>query len=65
MDKGYDSEDVLRLIHEMLDSDSLIPVRNRKQKRIFGFFRIGLAMSFDEDTYRQRSKVETVFSLIK
>jgi len=65
MDKGYDSEDIHRLIHEVLDSDSLIPVRNRKRKRIFGYYRRTLARSFDEITYHQRNKVETVFSVIK
>jgi len=65
MDKGYDSEDIHRLIHEALDSCSLIPVRNRKRKRIFGYYRRGLAQSFDEKTYHQRNKVETVFSVLK
>jgi len=65
MDKGYDSEDIHRLIHEVLDSDSLIPVRNRKRKRILGYYRRSLARSFDEETYHQRNKVETVFSVLK
>ena len=65
MDKGYDSEDIHRLIHEVLDSSSLIPVRDRKRKRIFGYCRRCLARSFDEDTYHQRNMVETVFSVMK
>jgi transposase len=65
MDKGYDSEDIHRLIHEVMDSDSLIPVRKRKRKQIFRYYRRSLAQSFDEDTYHQRNKVETVFSAIK
>jgi len=65
MDKGYDSEEIHRLIHEVLDSDSLIPVRNRKRKRISGYYRSALARSFNERTYHQRNKVETVFSVIK
>ena len=65
MDKGYDSEDIHRLIHEVLDSDSLIPVRNRKRKRIFGYYRRVLARAFDDDTYHQRNKVETIFSVLK
>jgi len=65
MDKGYDSEDIHRLIHEVLDSDSLIPVRNRKRKQISGYYRRALAGSFDERSYHLRNKVETVFSVIK
>ena len=65
MDKGYDSEGIHRLIHEVLGSEALIPVRNRKRKRIFGYYRRHLARSFDEKTYHQRNKVETVFSVMK
>jgi hypothetical protein len=49
MDKGYDSEDIHKLIHDTLDSGSLIPVRNRKRKRISGYYRRRLALSFDEE----------------
>ena len=65
MDKGYDSEDIHKLIHETLNSCSLIPVRNRKRKRVSGYYRRRLAQSFDEEQYHQRSKVETVFSVLK
>jgi hypothetical protein len=58
MDKGYDSEDIHKLIHDTLDSGSLIPVRNRK--RISGYYRRRLALSFDEEKYHQRNKVETL-----
>jgi hypothetical protein len=65
MDKGYDSEDIHKLIHETLNSCSLIPVRNRKRKRVSGYYRRRLAQSFDENQYHQRNKVETVFSVLK
>jgi hypothetical protein len=65
MDRGYDSEDIHRLIHKVLNSCSLIPVRDRKRKRISGYYRKSLAQDFDEVTYHQRNKVETVFSILK
>ena len=65
MDKGYDSEEIHELIRDTLNSGSLIPVRNRKRKRISGFYRKRLALLFDEDQYHQRNKVETVFSVLK
>ncbi|MCK9591529.1 MAG: transposase [Methanoregula sp.] len=39
LDKGYDSEDIHRLIRDDLNSYSLIPVRTRKRKRISGVYR--------------------------
>jgi transposase len=65
MDKGYDSEEIHELIHETLNSCSIIPVRNRKRKRISGYYRRRIAQSFDEEKYHQRNKVETVFSVLK
>jgi len=65
MDKGYDSEDIHELIHDSLNSFSLIPVRERKRKRISGYYRKRLSDSFDLDRYHQRNKVETVFSVLK
>jgi hypothetical protein len=65
MDKGYDSEDIHELIHNTLNSCSLVPVRNRKRKRISGYYRRQLALSFDDEKYHQRNKVETVFSVLK
>ena len=65
LDKGYDSEEIHRLIRDDLHAYSLIPVRTRKRKRIFGFYRRQLARSFDEEKYHQRNKVETVFSVMK
>lgn len=65
MDKGYDSEEIHELIRDTLNSCSLIPVRNRKRKRISGYYRRRLAYAFDEEMYHQRNKVETVFSVLK
>ena len=65
MDKGYDSEEIHELIRDTLNACSLIPVRNRKRKRVSGYYRKRLALSFDEDQYHQRNKVETVFSVLK
>jgi len=65
MDKGYDSEDIHRLIRDTLNSGSLIPVRDRKRKRISGYYRRRIALSFDQEKYHQRNKVETVFSVLK
>jgi transposase len=65
MDKGYDSEEIHELIRETLNSCSLIPIRNRKCKRIYGYYRIRIAQSFDQEKYHQRNKVETVFSVLK
>jgi transposase len=65
MDKGYDSEDIHELIQDTLNSCSLIPVRNRKRKRISGYYRRRLVPLFDDEKYHQRNKVETVFSVLK
>ena len=65
MEKGYDSEKMHALIQDSLKSCSLIPVRNRRRKRIFRYYRRRIAHSFDQEKYHQRNKVETVFSLLK
>jgi hypothetical protein len=65
MDKGYDSEEIHELIRDTLNSSSLIPVRNRKRKRISGYYRRQIAQSFDQKKYHQRNKVETVFPVMK
>jgi hypothetical protein len=46
MDKGYDSEEIHELIRDTLNSCSLIPVRNRKRKRISGYYRRQIAQVF-------------------
>lgn len=65
MDKGYDSEEIHRLIRDTLNSCSLIPIRVRKRKHISGYYRRIMAKLFDVDQYHQRNIVETVFSVMK
>jgi len=65
LDKGYDSEDIHRLIRDDLNSYSLIPVRDRKRKRISGYYRRELSRVFDLTLYHRRNLVETVFSVLK
>jgi len=72
-DKGYDSEDAHRYIREKLNAESIIPVRNMtepaktgsKRRRTVGFYRGLMKFSFDAETYRMRSIVETVNSMVK
>ena len=63
-DKGYDDEKIHRKVHKA-GADAIIPVRDRERKRVNGRHRKRLAEGFDEKTYHQRSKVETVFSVVK
>ncbi|WP_369425253.1 transposase [Methanothrix sp.] len=65
LDKGYDAESLHRQIREEMGARSVIPVRDRKRKRIGGRYRRELARSFDEDLYHRRNLVETVFSVLK
>lgn len=39
MDKGYDSEEIHSLVREELDSITMIPLRQRKRKKIKGKYR--------------------------
>jgi hypothetical protein len=65
MDKGFDSEEIHRLVHDSLNSFSLIPPRQRKRKRVYGYYRRKMLSSFDPVLYHQRNKVETAFSVLK
>jgi hypothetical protein len=65
MDKGYDSEEIHKLIRDPLKSCSLIPIRKRKRKRISGYYRRIMGKSFDLDQYHQWNKVKTIFSVLK
>jgi hypothetical protein len=42
-------EKIHKLIHDTLNSLSLLPIRNRKRKRISGYYRRRIAQSFDEE----------------
>jgi transposase len=65
MDKGYDSEALHRLIRDELNAHSIIPLRERKRKRINGSYRRSIAREFDSSIYSRRSLVETAFSVLK
>jgi hypothetical protein len=65
MDKGYDSEKIHSLIREEIKADSIIPLRQRKRKKIKGKYRKQLNLSFDKIKYNQRNLAETMFSVVK
>jgi hypothetical protein len=44
MDKGYDSEKIHSLIREEIKADSIIPLRQRKRKKIRGKYRYDLRL---------------------
>ncbi len=43
----------------------MIPLRQRKRKRIKGHYRRKMMFEFDEELYHKRNLVETAFSIIK
>src|SRR5690606_24307250 len=65
MDKGYDSEEIHTLIREEIKADSIVPLRERKRKRINGKYRKQLNKEFDKITYNRRNIVETIISVVK
>ncbi len=65
MDKGYDSEDIHSLTREQLESIAMIPLRQRKRKRIKGSYRRKMVWEFDKKLYHNRNLVETMFSVLK
>ena len=65
MDKAYDSERIHQLIHEDLESQSMIPVRDWHASYVSGKYRQIMASSFDVKTYSHRNMAETVFSILK
>ena len=65
MDKGYDSERIHQLIHEDLESQSMIPIRDWHASYVSGKYRQIMATSFNVTTYGRRNMAETVFSLLK
>ncbi|MDG6251605.1 hypothetical protein [Methanocalculus sp.] len=50
---------------EERQSGSMIPIRDRKRKRISGYYRRQNLAEFNEEIYRQSNLVETVFSVLK
>ena len=65
MDKGSDSEKIHPIIREEIKANSIIPVRERKRKKIRGKYRKQLNLVFDRIKYNQRNIVETIFSVVK
>jgi hypothetical protein len=65
MDKGYDSEDIHSLTREQLESIAMIPLRQRKRKRIKGLYRRKMVREFNRELYHNRNLVETMFSVLK
>jgi len=65
MDKGYDSEAIHSLAREQLHAVTMIPLRQRKRKRIKGHYRRKMIQEFDDELYHRRNLVETAFSVLK
>jgi len=64
MDKGYDSEDIHRLIREDLQAKSLIPIRSWNNEIVVENTQ-EMAQQFDDEKYGRRQLVETIFSVLK
>ena len=66
-DKGYDSERNHRLLREELHAMSVIPSRMEGVPlwRTEGLYRKEMKRHFSERVYHQRSKDETIFSVVK
>ena len=65
MDKGYDSERIHALIRDEIKADAIIPLRERKRKKVKGKYRKQLHLVFDKIKYNKRNIAETTFSVIK
>ncbi len=65
MDKGYDCELIHSLTREKFKAIAMIPLRDRKRKKIKGFYRRKMVKEFNEELYHNRSLVETMFSVLK
>jgi len=65
MDRGYDSEDIHRLIRQDLNADSIIPPRFWKNEIVGGTYRKEMVLRSDDPKYRRRQLVETTFSVLK
>jgi len=60
MDKGYDSKDIHSLTREQLKAIAIIPLRQRKRKKIKGKYRRKMVWEFDEELYHKRNLLETI-----
>jgi len=66
-DKGYDDEENHEFLREELHADSIIPARYQDVQvwRTRGRYRKEMKRGYSKKKYHQRSKDETVFSVIK
>jgi len=66
-DKGYDAEKNHELLREELHAQSIIPARHEDVPiwRTRGRYRKEMKRGYSKKTYHQRSKDETIFSVIK
>jgi len=66
-DKGYDSEDNFEFIKYELKAKPVISLKymDKSLKKTNGRLRRKLKANFPEDEYHQRSKIETIISVIK
>jgi transposase len=64
-DRGYDFERVHKFARNVMKVDTLIPVRDMRRRKVHGRYRKMLFREFDRETYNQRNKAETVFSVVK
>jgi hypothetical protein len=67
LDKGYDAEKVHEFIREVMNAISIIPARNEDKPihRTRGRYRKLMKKGYSKKTYPQRSKNETVNSVVK
>lgn len=65
MDRGYDSNEIHRLIREDLITDSIIPLRSWNNEVVGGTYRKEMVMRSNDPRYRKRLLVETKFSFLK
>lgn len=67
LDKGYDDEKVHKFIREVLMAESIIPARNEDVPiwRTSGRYRKMMKRRYSRKRYHQRSKNETVNSVVK
>ncbi len=66
-DRGYDDEDNHELLRDELHAQSVIPARQQYVPvwRTGGRYRKEMKRGYPEKTYHQRSKDETIFSVVK
>ena len=66
-DKGYDSEDKMEFIEEEVGALAVISLKNKEKPldKTTGKRRRKLKQEFPEEIYHQRSKVETIISVVK